>query len=46
MKKFLKDKYNLIALFSVIGLVAFVWYGLSTQCANVVVYHYCSKDLR
>lgn len=43
IKFFMLDAMNFIAVLSVIAFVAFIWYGLETQCPDVAVYVYCGK---
>lgn len=39
----LKTKYALCALF-VIGLLAFIAYGLETDCPDTAIYYYCGDE--
>lgn len=37
---------KLLCRFILLGIVAFIWYGLVTDCPDTAGYVYCPKELR
>jgi hypothetical protein len=43
LKFFLLDLMSFLAVMIFIASIAFIWYGLETQCPDVAIYEYCGK---